>query len=77
MIGLLRDGVEQIRYCDRRTYSKTQKRHWVIAAKCVCKSKKCRCDKREPHYETFGKEMTYAQAEKIVKAGRLCLECGG
>jgi hypothetical protein len=77
MIGLLRDGVEQIRYCDTRPYSKTKKRHWTIAAMCICESKKCGCYKREPHYETFAKEVTYAEAEKIVKRGRLCLECGG
>jgi hypothetical protein len=77
MIGLLKDGVKRIRYCDIRPHSKTAKRHWVIAARCICKSKRCRCDKREPHYETFAKEVTYADAEEIVERGRLCLECGG
>jgi hypothetical protein len=77
MIGSLRTGVRRVRYCDRRPKSMTERRHWVIAARCTCKSQKCKCDKREPHYESFGKECTFAEAEKIATRGCLCLECGG
>lgn len=77
MIGLLRDGVKKIEYCDKRPYSETQKRFWSLAVRCTCKSRKCKCDKREPHYEHTAKECALREARKIVREGVLCVECGG
>ena len=78
MIGLCNKSHDAIRYADAQPENPRAKRFYVLRVRCTCRSTRCGCRQfTEPHYETFGKECTLAQAKALVKRGRVCLECGG